>query len=62
MTPGFPTITYTLCERTTRNIGPKVRCFYSLSTADLRTIVHTIQYNTIQWKICTQKLTNTLSV
>ena len=34
----------------------RVHCSGSLSSP------HTIQYNTIQWKICTQKLTNTLSV
>jgi len=32
--------------------GPKIAVF----------TYNTIQYNTIQWKICTQKLTNTLSV
>ena len=29
---------------------------------DIAVFDNTIQYNTIQWKICTQKLTNKLSV
>jgi len=42
MTPGFSTMTRMLCERNTHNIGPKVRCFYSFSMADLRMIVHVL--------------------